>query len=92
MTVKMMYRQGFKIRKKADVEETLNKVLNKEAIHTFIIFDRVRVEIYQENKKWVVDSGWVDDPWASFRINISAFDAIWKYRKFINAQWFSEKE
>lgn len=91
MVCKMMYRQGFKIRKKADVEEVLNKVLNRNEVHTFIVFDRVRTEIWQQGGNWVVDQGWVDDPWTSFRMNMSAFDALWKYRKFVNAQWFGKE-
>lgn len=91
MICKMMYESGFKIRKKADVEEVLNKVLNRDTFHSFIVHDRVRIELYQEKGKWVADYGWIDDEWTSLRMEISAFDVVWKYRKFINAQWFSEK-
>lgn len=92
MIWKMMYRDGFKIRKKADVEELLNKVLNRTEFHSFVIFDRVRIELYKEAGEWVADYGWIDDEWTSLRLEMSAFDIVWKYRKFINAQWFSDKE
>lgn len=91
MTVKMFYRAGFKIRKKIDVEELFDMILNKEEVHRFIVHDRVRIELYRDNDGfWVADYGWIDDDWVSFRMEMCAYDVVWKYRKYINAQWFSE--
>lgn len=92
MIIKMMYRQGFKIRKMADAEKVLNEVLNRDTIHRFAIYGNAHIDLYQEHGKWVADYGWNENEWISLRMDMNAFDVVWRYRKFINAEWFNDKE
>lgn len=92
---------GFKIRKKVDVECFTNKCMKND--NTYIVKINKDLAIFLEKEKdgtiSVLEKRW--DLYNPFNpllevantkndcYKYSVYDYIWKYRKYINAEWFN---
>lgn len=100
----MMIPHGFKIRKKSDAEVFINECMIKGNEYYIItdsgiqfIFDKKK----DDNVSVLYRNGDLRDPFNPLlevaRTNDNCYkktvsDYVWKYRKYINAKWFSDKE
>lgn len=93
MYVSMFYPANFKIRKKADAKYLFERVLSKEFPHAFVVFDRVQIVFETDTiGRWQVYQGWIDDDWTQLHLeDANPVEYAWRYRKWINAQWFTEE-
>lgn len=89
----LMYNQGFKIRKKEDVDTFINKVLKNDG---FISIKISKNEIYfiHRKKDYIYISHKIGDVDNIFNPELvlpdeQLYDTVWKIRKYINQRFFN---
>ena len=95
---------GFKIKKKSDIEVFINKCMKNNNEYYLKINEKLALFLRKEKDGSViilVKNGDLYDLFnpllemASTKNNVyrtTVQDCIWKYRKYINAKWFSDKD
>ena len=103
-TTIMMVPEGFKIRKKSDVEVFMNKcMLNGNEY--YIITDAIEQYIFRKYKNGDISVSWRNGDLSDIfnpslevaRTNNNCYQGtveeyIWQNRKYINAKWFGRKK
>jgi len=94
----MIVRCGFKIRKKADITEFMNKCMQNKNVYCVQTEDKTLYFEKDDNGDFSVSEK--QDGWVSLEVartnNGSCYkdtveDLIWKYRKYINEQWLNPR-
>ena len=89
----LMYNQGFKIRKKEDVDTFINKVL-KGSGSISIKIDRHEIYFITREKDNIYISYKIGDIYDIFNPELvlpdeQLYDTVWKIRKYINQRYFN---
>lgn len=105
MIVSMIFPYGFKIRKKSDVNIFINECMQRNHYEYYIVTEDGYQYVFRkdnnDNVSVLYRNGDLRDPFNPLlevaRTNDNCYkktvsDYVWKYRKYINAKWFSDKE
>lgn len=95
--------QGFKIKKKSDINIFINECMQNENEYVIILNSYEAIALQKDNDviSFLVKNGNVRNPFIPYvkiaETNNLTYaytieECIWKYRKYINKEWFSKNK
>lgn len=94
--------QGFKIKKKVDIDKFINDCMQNDSVYEVVISSEEKIVIEKDkdgNISFKIKLWDIKDPFNPLMevaaTNNTAYentieDWIWKYRKYINKKWFND--